>query len=277
MVTGNDTRIRSTPRLSLAVITRDEERNLPRLLERARQFVDELVIVDSGSTDRTVSIAREFGARVIEADWPGFGRQKQRALEACSGDWILSLDADEFPDEELVSALARVTRGEGGRYGAYMIDRLTEYQGAFVRHAWSPDWVVRLVRRGAGRWDEKPVHEKMIVQGPIGRLPGHLLHYSYENLTDHYQRLVGYARSGAEHLDRKGYRFCATQLVARPLGAFLRRYLLKRGFRDGVRGLLVAGAAAMGVFMKYAFLFERQRRSRKPPAEPDRKRETENE
>ena len=214
---------------------------------------------------------------MIEADWPGFGAQKQRALEACSGEWILSLDADELPDEELAAALVRVTREEGGRYAAYMIDRLTEYQGEFVRHAWSPDWVVRLVRRGEGRWDGRPVHEKMIVQGPVGRLPGHLLHYSYESLTDHYERLVGYARSSAEHLDRKGRRFHPIQLVARPPAAFLRRYVLKQGFRDGVRGLLVAGATAMGVFMKYAFLFERQRKSQEPPAAPDRGRQTEDE
>ncbi|MDQ7086360.1 MAG: glycosyltransferase family 2 protein [Acidobacteriota bacterium] len=157
------------PRLSLAVITFNEEKHLPRLLEAARN-ADEVVVVDSGSTDATVAIARSHGARVIESDWPGFGRQKQRALEEARGEWVLSLDVDELPDAQLTESLAAVARGEGDEFDGYAMDRLTAYQGEYIRHAWSPDWVLRLVRRGRGRWTDRPVHEALVVDGSVGRL-----------------------------------------------------------------------------------------------------------
>ncbi|MDQ7007848.1 MAG: glycosyltransferase family 2 protein [Acidobacteriota bacterium] len=258
------------PRLSLAVITFNEEKHLPRLLEAARNFADEVVVVDSGSTDATVAIARSHGARVIESDWPGFGRQKQRALEEARGEWVLSLDADELPDAQLTESLAAVARGEGDEFDGYAMDRLTAYQGEYIRHAWSPDWVLRLVRRGRGRWTDRPVHEALVVDGSVGRLKGKLLHDSYENLADHYTRLVAYSRLSAESAYARGRRFHWSQLLLRPPAAFLRRFLLKRGFLDGVRGLLVAGATAVGAFMKYAFLYEYQRERRIEQKEGER-------
>jgi glycosyltransferase involved in cell wall biosynthesis len=243
--------------LSVAIITLNEERHLPALLRAVGPVAGEIVVVDSGSTDGTVEIAREAGARVIQTDWPGFGPQKQRALEACRGRWVFSVDADEVPDEELLRALARLSRGEGDAdVVAYEVDRLNAYLGEYVRHAWSPDWCLRVLRRDAGRWSGDAVHERLLIDGKVGRLPGRLLHDSYDDLTDHYRRMISYARLGARGLAAKGKRFRAHYLVTRPLAAFVRRYLLKRGFLDGVRGLLVAGATAIGVFFKYAFLFE---------------------
>ena len=258
------------PRLSLAIITLNEEKLLPRLLKAARSFADEIVVVDSGSTDQTVAIARAHGARVIEHPWEGFGRQKQRALEAARGAWVLCLDADEVPDARLAESLARVAGSEEGDFAGYAMDRLTAYQGAYVRHAWSPDWVLRLVRRGRGRWTDRPVHETLVVEGPVGRLEGKLLHDSYEDLSDHYHRLVKYSRLSAEGAYARGRRFHPTQLLIRPPAAFLRRYLLKKGFLDGVRGLLVAGATAIGAFMKYAFLYEVEREQRARQKESSR-------
>ena len=247
------------PRLSAAVITRDEERVLPGLLRSLAGIADEIVVVDSGSTDRTVMIAREGGARVVETDWPGFAAQKQRAIDLCTGDWILSLDADEEPDARLREALARLPLPDEARYAAFEVDRLTEYQGRFVRHAWSPDWIVRVVRKGGGRFTSSLVHERILVDGPVGRLPGHLLHYPYRDLADQASRLARYAQLAAAERERLGKRFRAYQLVTHPAAAFVQRYVMKRGFLDGVRGLLVAGSSASYAFWKYAHLYEMQR------------------
>jgi len=250
------------PRLSAAIITRDEARNVPRLLEALRGVAGEVVIVDSGSTDGTPELARSLGARVIEADWPGFGRQKQRALEACHGDWILSIDADERPDAELAAALAALPRPEETRFCGYEIDRLTRYQGVYLRHVWSPDRIPRVVRRGAGRFTEARVHERLLIDGPVGRLPGHLLHDPYRDLGDHVERMIRYVRLGAEELHERGRRARPRDLLARPLAAFIQRWLLKRGFLDGWRGLLASGMIACGTLLKYGFLYELQQRER---------------
>ncbi len=246
------------PRLSLAVITRDERDTLPRLLDVAAAFADEVVVVDSGSTDGTVELARDRGATVLETDWPGFGPQKNRAFEACNGEWLLSLDADELPDETLAAALAGV--GEDETVQGYTVERTAVYLGAPVRHAWSDERIVRLARRGHGRWSEVPVHEILDVEGRTGHLPGRLVHHSYRDLGDHWDKLVRYARAGAQRADGEGRRFRPHQLVIHPCAAFLRRYLFKLGILDGVRGLLIAGSAAVSSFLKYALLFERQRR-----------------
>ncbi|RMG46445.1 MAG: glycosyltransferase [Acidobacteria bacterium] len=245
------------PRLSAAIITRNEAHNLPRLLEALRGVADEVVVVDSGSDDGTPEIARRFGARVIETDWPGFGLQKQRALAACRGEWVLSIDADEVPDEALAAALSRLPPPDSTTYRGFAVDRLTWYLGDFLRHVWSPDWITRVVRRGAGRFTDSRVHERLVVDGPVGRLPGRLLHYSFRDLSDHIERTVRYARLGAQELERRGRRSRAVDLALRPAASFVQRYLLKRGFLDGYRGLIAAGVTAAGTFFKYAFLFER--------------------
>ena len=246
------------PRLSLAVITRDERDTLPRLLDAAGAFADEVVVVDCGSTDGTVELARDRGATVVETGWPGFGPQKNRAFEACTGDWLLSLDADEVPDEILAAALAEVGKDETVR--GYTLERTAVYLGAPVRHAWSDERIVRLARRGHGRWTDVPVHESLEVDGRVAHLPGQLVHHSYRDLGDHWDKLVRYARAGAQRADGEGRVFRAHQLLTHPCAAFLRRYVFKLGFLDGVRGLLVAGSAAVSAFLKYALLFERQRR-----------------
>jgi len=248
----------SRPRLSLAVITRDERDALPRLLEAAEGFADEVVVVDCGSTDGTVELARDHGTTVLETDWPGFGAQKNRAFDACRGEWLLSLDADEIPDATLVAALAGV--GEAAGVSGYTLERRAIYLGEPIRHAWSSERIVRLVRRDKGRWTDVAVHETLSVDGPIEHLPGHLVHHTCRDLDDHYSKLVRYARAGAEDAFVRGRVFRGHQLVSHPTMAFLRRYVFKRGFLDGVRGLIVAGTAAVSSFMKYAFLYERQRR-----------------
>jgi glycosyltransferase involved in cell wall biosynthesis len=249
------------PRLSLAVITRDERETLPRLLDAAAAFADEVVVVDCGSTDGTVELARDRGAIVVETDWPGFGAQKNRAFEACTGEWLLSLDADEVPDATLAEALAGVGRDDAAQ--GYTVERTAVYLGEPVRHAWSDEHIVRVVRRGHGRWSDVAVHETLVVDGAVEPLPGRLVHHSYRDLGEHWNKLVRYARAGAERADSAGRKFHVHQLVTHPCGAFLRRYVFKLGFIDGVRGLLIAGSAAASAFLKYAFLFDRQRRGPK--------------
>ena len=251
------------PRLSLAIITRDEGEDLPRLLDAASRFADEVVVVDCGSTDGTVELAKQRGARVVETGWPGFGPQKNRALDECQGEWLLSLDADEVPDAVLTGALARV--GEDADVAGYSVRRLNHYLGKPVRHAWSADSVVRVVRRGRGRWTDAPVHEVLEVQGRVASLPGELVHHPYRDLDDHLDKLTQYARLGATEAHGGGRVFRAHQLVTHPVAAFARRFLFRLGFLDGARGLIVAVSAALSAFLKYAYLFQLQRgRSRGP-------------
>ncbi len=245
------------PRLSLAVITRDEREDLPRLLDAAEGFADEVVVVDCGSTDGTVELARERGARVVQTGWPGYGIQKNRALDECRGEWLLSLDADEVPDPELAAALARV--GDGGEAAGYEFVRRNHYLGEPIRHAWSADRIVRVVRRGRGRWTDAPVHEILEVDGSVETLPGELVHHPYRDLDDHMDKLGRYARLGAREAHAAGRTFHIHQLVTHPVAAFARRYLFRLGFLDGVRGLLVAASASLSAFLKYAHLFQLQR------------------
>ncbi len=253
---------RPSPKLSVAMICRNEAARLPRTLAAVSSIADEVVIFDSGSSDGSQEIARASGAVVHETDWPGYGLQKQRALEACTGDWILCLDADEVPDAELCRALADLPAVAQSRWDGFRVDRLTEYQGDFVRHTWSPEWLLRVCKRGKGRFTEALVHETLGVDGRVAKLPGKLLHYPVDDLAQHYVKQIGYARLSAAELHRRGRSFRAMDLALRPLFAFFQRYVLKLGFLDGVRGLLAAGATAKACFMKYAFLYERERLAR---------------
>jgi len=249
----------TAPRLSVAVIALNEAHRLRRCLESAA-WADELVVVDAESSDKTVQVAREFTDRVIVRPWAGFAAQKNFALDQCAGEWILSLDADEEAGPELRAEIMTTIAGAQPHDG-YAVRRQNVFLDRWIRHGGLyPDWQVRLFRRDCGRFEVRAVHESVTVKGSTGRLSGHLVHRSYEGVGDFIERANRYSSLAAEQLIRDGRRVGAGELILRPLGRFLSMYLLKRGFLDGRRGLLLASLYAYYVFMRSAKVWEVTRR-----------------
>jgi len=252
--------------LSVAIITLNEQDNLPRCLESVRNLAGEIVIVDSGSTDRTAEIARQFGARLEVHPWPGHVAQKNVALNLCTQPWVLALDADEALTPELAAAIRRQLSGAEPTANGFLVSRRTFYLGDWLWHVWYPEWRIRLVRRGAAQWQGRDPHDRLEVTGPAERLPGDLLHYSYRDLTDHFQKMLRYARILADAYNREGRRFRWHDLIVTPWLEFVKYLLLKQAWRDGWRGWVVSFMHMVSVFTKYAFLWELQRAKPTPPS-----------
>lgn len=244
--------------LSVAIVTLDEAHNLPRCLASVRAIAGEIVVVDSGSRDATREIARAAGARCVEQPWLGYAAQKNAALDACAQPWVLSLDADEEVSPELAASIAALLAGDDPPADGYEVCRRTWYLGDWIRHVWYPEWKLRLVRRGAARWEGEHLHERLVASGRPGRVHGDLLHYSYRDLAHHVDKSVAYAQAGARAAWARGRRFRAWRLVLAPPGAALRQLVLRQGWRDGWRGWVIAGATACRVFHREALLLEHE-------------------
>lgn len=246
-----DPPVTARPRISVAVITLNERQNIGACLDSVA-WADEIVVVDQASSDGTADIARARGARVLVHDaWQGFGLQKNLALDACSGDWILSLDADERVPAALADEIAAAMR-EGG-HDAFALPRRSTYCGRWMKHSgWSDDYVVRLFRRERGRFSDDRVHERLIVNGSIGRLRNHLLHYSIDSLEDALNKANRYSTESALALVRAGARPTLFTALLHGAATFLRTYLFKLGFLDGSQGLMLAISNAEGSYYRYA-------------------------
>ena len=247
--------------LSVIVIAKDEEASIARTLESVA-FADEVVVVDSGSTDRTVAIARELGAKVtMTADWPGFGPQKNRALDLAHGDWVLSLDADEWLTAESAEEIRRVVGANAAEVAAYRMPRRSSFCGRFLRHSgWWPDYVLRLFRRGRARFSDDVVHERVIADGKIGTLSLPIMHETFVDLEDLVDKMNRYSTHGARQLQREGKSSSLVEAIARALWAFFRTYVLRAGFLDGREGFMLAWATAEGTYYRYAKLMRLQRK-----------------
>ncbi len=247
-----------TPRLTVIVITRNEASRLATCLASVA-FADELIVVDSGSTDGTPELARSLGARVIAtADWPGFGAQKQRALDAANGRWVLSLDADEWLDQTLAAALRQVIEGDrlAASPSCYQLNRLSAFCGQWMHHgSWSPDRLPRLFQRGSARFSEDRVHERLLFDGPPGRLPGRLLHNSMTSLDDALDKMNRYSSGRAADLRQRGRQGGLGPALGHGLWAFVRAYGLRRGFLDGRLGLVLALLDAQASYYRYLKLW----------------------
>lgn len=239
--------------LSVIIITKNEARHIAACLQSV-SFASEIIVLDSGSTDGTIEIARQHGAVVHQStDWPGFGPQKNRALEAATQAWVLSIDADERVTpklkQEIIETLAAPTC-EG-----YFVPRLSELCGQPIHHSgWWPDHVLRLFRREKGRFTEVPVHERVEIKGQTGKLKACLLHYPYETLDALILKMNRYSTDAAQMMFAKGKRAGLFSIVGHSVWTFVRIYLLRRGFLDGRYGFVLAATAAAGSFFRYSKL-----------------------
>lgn len=240
--------------LTLIVITKNEAGQIARCLHSV-PFASQVVVVDSGSSDGTVEIAKSLGAQVVQTpDWPGFGPQKNRALDLARCDWVLSLDADEYLSLPLQEQVRQALQSSD--VSAFRFPRRSSYCGQFMHHSgWYPDYVTRLFIRGSARFSGDIVHEQLMVQGPLGTLKADLMHESFKTLDDVLAKLNAYSTAGAEKMHRSGRRGSLTQAVARGLWAFFRTYVLRLGFLDGRRGFLLAVSNAEGTYYRYVKLW----------------------
>jgi glycosyltransferase involved in cell wall biosynthesis len=252
------------PEVSVVLITRNEATRIRRCLDSVK-WADELIVVDQHSMDGTPDICCEYGAKVItRAMDAGFGEQKNFAVAQASKPWILSLDADEVVTPELQRAIFRAIDDPGEVVG-YRIPRLTSYLGRFIRHCgWYPRPVLRLFRKGRGRFTDALVHEEVLADGPVGDLDEDLLHYSYDSIGDHLRKLDLYTTYDAQMLARRGIHFSPLGwpywFFAKPLLVFLKKYLWQLGALEGRGGFVLSVMAAVAVFVNHVKLSELQRR-----------------
>lgn len=252
--------------LSVVLITQNEERNLPRTLESVMPLVrdskGEIIVVDSGSTDRTVTIAESYGAKVFVEPWKGFAAQKNSAMDKASMDWVLQLDADEALEPELVAEM-EVVLNDGAAMRGFWIPRKNFFLSRWIKHGgFYPDPKLRLVRRGAGQFEEYGAHPTMRVNGPTGRLSHALLHDAYPTLRSYIDHMNSYSSMGAEvALAKRDRGFSFADIVIRPALTFIYNYFMRLGFLDGREGLLLHLYHSAYVSWKYAKAWELARTS----------------
>ena len=238
-------------KITATIITLNEERNIARAIESLR-CCDEIVVLDSGSADRTVELAEKLGARTIESPWRGYAGQKNWAAERASNDWILSLDADEALSEALEGEIWSLKKS-GPKYDAYTMPRLAQYLGKWILHSgWYPDRKVRLYDRRKAKWVGNFVHESVQVDGRVGRLDANLLHFTCDSLSEHLKTMDRYTTLAAEELVSHKTPINLRHMIFDPAWTFTRTYFFQLGFLDGLEGLTIAYMAALYTFLKYA-------------------------
>jgi len=245
--------------LSVVVITKNEAAVIARCLASVA-WADEIIVLDSGSVDDTAEIARQHGAKVTTyTDWPGFGPQKNRALALATGDWVLSLDADEWVSAELHAEIANVC-AVADHCLAFRIPRQSSYCGRVMRHSgWWPDYVTRLFKRGAAKFSDDLVHEKLLVSGITGTLAQPLMHEAIRDLEQAIRKMDAYSSAGAESLARRGRQASLFTAIGHGAWTFVRTYFLRRGFLDGREGFMLAVSNAEGAYYRYLKLALRQK------------------
>ncbi|MCF8054528.1 MAG: glycosyltransferase family 2 protein [Deltaproteobacteria bacterium] len=240
-----------TVQLSAIIITKNAAAVLGQCLESVA-FADEIIVLDSGSTDDTLYIARQYTEHVhIADDWQGFGIQKNRVLAMATGEWILSIDADEWVTPELQAEIKTCIAKEK-ETAAFAIPRLSSFCGRFMRHSgWYPDYVTRLFRRGSARFSNDLVHERLEVAGTVKKLQNHLLHRPFDNLEEVFHKMNRYSSDGAQMMFNRGKRASLVTAIAHGFWSFLHTYLIKRGFLDGRQGFILAVTNAEGTYYRY--------------------------
>ncbi len=245
------------PSVTATVITLNEAANIRECLA-SLSWAAERIVIDSGSTDGTPDLARAAGATVITRDWPGYAAQKDFAASQAAHDWILSVDADERVTPELAAEIQGTLTQPSDRVG-YRIPRITFHLGRWIRHTdWYPDYQLRLYDRRHASWARRHVHESVTARGPVGQLSNDLQHYAYRNINHHYETMQRYTSLAARQMADEGRRAGWLSMAVHPPAAFLRNYVLKAGFLDGIPGLIISAMNAHYVFLKFAKLWALQ-------------------
>lgn len=238
-------------KITATIITLNEERHIARAIESLR-CCDEILVLDSGSVDRTMELAEKLGARVLESPWRGYAGQKNWAAEQSANDWILSLDADEALSEALEGEIWNLKKN-GPKHDAYTMPRLAQYLGRWILHGgWYPDRKIRLYNRHKAKWVGDFVHESVQVRGRVGHLESNLLHFTCDSLSEHLKSMDRYTTLAAEELVSRKAHLGWSHLIFDPAWTFVRTYVLHYGFLDGIEGLTIAYMAALYTFLKYA-------------------------
>ncbi|MDQ7091680.1 MAG: glycosyltransferase family 2 protein [Methylococcales bacterium] len=242
--------------LSVIIITKNESHSISHCLNSVR-FADEIIVLDSGSDDDTIELCRQFTDQVFSTDWPGFGLQKQRALDKAVGDWVLSIDADEVVSPALQREIKQAMQAVD--IDGFEIPRLSRYCGKTIKHAgWYPDYVLRLFKREKGHFTEALVHERIIVEGTLSRLTEAFKHEAFINLDEVLHKVNTYSTLGARKLYQQGKRTSLMQAIFKGVWTFVRTYLLKAAFLDGQQGFMLAISNAEGTYYKHLKLLELQ-------------------
>jgi len=242
------------PKISVAIITYNEERNIRRCLESVQQVADEIIIVDSYSTDQTEQLAGLFGVKFILNKFEGHIQQKNFALQLCSNEWVLSLDADEALSNELIESIL-LWKNTHPLENAYSFYRLTNYCGKWVRHCgWYPDEKIRLVRKGKAIWGGVNPHDKLIAEGSTGTLVGDILHYSYYTKDDHLKQIEFFGKIAANEMYTAGKKIPSWLIYLKTIVQFIKSFIIKRGFLDGKTGFQISYLSAFATYRKYSLL-----------------------
>ncbi len=246
------------PAISACIITYNEEKNIRECLESLK-WVEEIIVVDSMSNDFTVPICREYTDSVIQKTWEGHVKQKNFAVAQARNDWVLCLDADERVTPELKQEIENSLSEDSDRFDGYYCSRHSYYLGRWINHGgWYPDYKLRLFKKSRGKWGGKDPHDKVILEGPTKYLKGELHHFVYRNLSHQLQTVDNFSTITAQGLDSEGDGFTVLKLLSRPPLKFLGTYFLKRGFLDGIPGLIISVVSSFYVFLRYAKLWEKQ-------------------
>ncbi|HMR93108.1 MAG TPA: glycosyltransferase family 2 protein [Chitinophagaceae bacterium] len=257
-------------KISVVIITYNEEKNIGRCIDSVRPVADEVVVLDSFSSDDTVAIAKSKGARVYQQPFAGYVSQKNKVLEMASCDYVLSLDADEELSDELCQSILNL-KSRRFVFHAYVMNRRNKYCGRFIRHGtWYPDRKIRLFEKNTLRWGGPDVHEKIILPPRMAVYPlkGDLLHYTFESVSDHKKNNDKYSTIAARSLYKSGKRISPLKIAASPAWAFINSFILRLGFLDGYRGLVIACQQARYHYYKYAKLYKLQKGGMVVPIKP---------
>jgi glycosyltransferase involved in cell wall biosynthesis len=244
--------------ISIILITKNEEQNIRKCLSTV-VWADEIIVVDAGSSDATVTKAKELTEKVYVRPWEGYGAAKNFALSKVTSDWIFWIDADERVSDALRDEIRQVLATKDQKAVAFSVPRKANFLGRWILHCgWYPGRVIRLFKRGSGRFTESRVHERLEVEGDEGKLISDLLHYTDPTLSHYFEKLNKYTSLGAEELVDERRSFRVSQITIRPLFTFIRMYFLKLGFLDGLPGFILCVLSSCYVFAKYAKLWERR-------------------
>ena len=244
--------------LSVIIITRNEERNRVECLQSI-SWADDIIVVDAQSSDRTIELAKQFTQKVFVAEWQGYAKAKQYALQHTRHEWVLWLDADERVVPELALEIQHIISHSRDENSGYEVARRAYFLGKWIRHCgWYPGYVVRLFKKEGARFNSSTVHEKLELHGSIGRMRHDLIHYTDDNLFHYFSKFNRYTTLAAHDLDKNGERFSIKRLIINPMYLFMKMYIIRRGFLDGVHGLVLSLLSASYVFTKYAKLREVQ-------------------